>query len=164
MRTRRRPYFTIRGRRKLDATEAFYNLGYLYENGLGVPKDAAKAASLYSQAAGKGNPSALYALGWLYHDGSGVPCDKSKAVECFLKAAELGHPLSLTSMGQACESGTGVPKTAFAPTRGTVLRSRTASSRLPGFWTPSAGKWTPGNPSEAETMLREMRQRLHGES
>jgi TPR repeat protein len=35
--------------------DAQYNLAYIYENGLGVPKDEAKALELYEQAANQGH-------------------------------------------------------------------------------------------------------------
>lgn len=38
--------------------DAQYNLAYIYENGLGVPKDEAKALELYQQAANQGHPAA----------------------------------------------------------------------------------------------------------
>lgn len=38
--------------------DAQYELAYLYENGLGVPKDETKALDLYQQAADQGHPTA----------------------------------------------------------------------------------------------------------
>ncbi len=38
--------------------DAQYNLAYMYENGLGVPKDETKALELYQQAADQGHPAA----------------------------------------------------------------------------------------------------------
>jgi len=38
--------------------DAQYNLAYIYENGLGVPKDEAKALELYQQAAAQGHSAA----------------------------------------------------------------------------------------------------------
>jgi TPR repeat protein len=38
--------------------DAQYNLAYLYENGLGVPKDEARALELYQQAADQGHSAA----------------------------------------------------------------------------------------------------------
>ncbi|MGZ5027467.1 MAG: tetratricopeptide repeat protein [Methylobacter sp.] len=38
--------------------DAQYNLAYIYENGLGVPKDEAKALELYQQAANQGHSPA----------------------------------------------------------------------------------------------------------
>ncbi|RIZ66570.1 MAG: sel1 repeat family protein [Methylococcales bacterium] len=39
-------------------SDAQYHLAYLYENGLGVTKDEAKALELYQQAADQGHPTA----------------------------------------------------------------------------------------------------------
>lgn len=39
-------------------SDAQYNLAYMYENGLGVPKDEAKALDLYQKAAGQGHSAA----------------------------------------------------------------------------------------------------------
>jgi len=38
--------------------DAQYNLAYIYENGLGVPRDEAKALELYQQAADHGHSAA----------------------------------------------------------------------------------------------------------
>ena len=38
--------------------DAQYELAYLYENGLGVPKDETKALELYQQSADQGHPAA----------------------------------------------------------------------------------------------------------
>jgi TPR repeat protein len=39
-------------------SDAQYELAYLYENGLGVPKDETRALDLYRQAADQGHPAA----------------------------------------------------------------------------------------------------------
>jgi len=56
-------------------------LGYLYENGRGVPQDYAQAAAWYRKAAEQGNVKAQYGLGGLYRYGLGVPQDYAEA--CF---------------------------------------------------------------------------------
>jgi TPR repeat protein len=38
--------------------DAQYSLAYMYENGLGVPKNETKALELYQQAADQGHPAA----------------------------------------------------------------------------------------------------------
>lgn len=43
---------------KAGDPDAQYNLAYIYENGLGVPKDEAKALELYQQAADQGHSEA----------------------------------------------------------------------------------------------------------
>jgi TPR repeat protein len=42
--------------------DAQYNLAYIYENGLGVPKDDAKALELYQRAADQGHSAAQNTL------------------------------------------------------------------------------------------------------
>ena len=42
--------------------DAQYNLAYLYENGLGLPKDEDKALELYQKAADQGHSEAVYNL------------------------------------------------------------------------------------------------------
>jgi TPR repeat protein len=50
--------------READAgdPDAQYNLAYLYENGLGLPKDEEKALELYQKAADQGHSEAVYNL------------------------------------------------------------------------------------------------------
>jgi len=50
-------------------------IGYMYENGLGVPRDYAAAASWLNQAAQQGEPTAEFLLGLLFDKGFGVPQD-----------------------------------------------------------------------------------------
>ena len=50
-------------------------LGYMYQNGLGVPRDYAVAAGWLVQAADQGEPTAQFLLGLLFDKGFGVPKD-----------------------------------------------------------------------------------------
>ena len=50
-------------------------IGYMYQNGLGVPRDYAVAASWLNQAAEQGAPTAQFLLGLLFDKGYGVPQD-----------------------------------------------------------------------------------------
>jgi uncharacterized protein len=50
-------------------------IGYMYQNGLGVPRDYVVAASWLNQAAQQGAPTAQFLLGLLYDKGFGVPQD-----------------------------------------------------------------------------------------
>jgi len=63
-----------------------------YEHGEGVPKDPARAASLYCRAARELNAEAQFNLGWMYANGRGVARDESAAAALFASAASLGHP------------------------------------------------------------------------
>jgi uncharacterized protein len=48
-------------------------LGFMYENGFGVPQNFAAAADLYQSAAAQGDPFAQSRLGLSYDKGHGVP-------------------------------------------------------------------------------------------
>ncbi len=50
-------------------------LGYMYQNGLGVPRNYTVAASWLNQAAQQGEPTAQFLLGLLFDKGYGVPQD-----------------------------------------------------------------------------------------
>ena len=51
---------------------AQYNLGLMYANGEGVPKDDAEAVKWYRLAAEQGDANAQYGLGFMYATGRGV--------------------------------------------------------------------------------------------
>lgn len=55
--------------------EAQGRLGFMYENGLGVPQAYDAAASLYIEGAVRGDPFAQSRLGLMYDKGHGVPQD-----------------------------------------------------------------------------------------
>jgi TPR repeat protein len=59
--------------------EAQFRLGFLSEQGRGVPKDDAEAAKWYTQSADHGYAPAMARLGSLYADGKGVAADNHKA-------------------------------------------------------------------------------------
>lgn len=71
-------------------TNAALNLGILYLEGKGGPKDYSLALKYFSKAANKNNAGALNNLGAMYLDGKGVKRDKKQAAEFFKKAAALG--------------------------------------------------------------------------
>ena len=50
-------------------------IGYMYQNGLGVPRDYVVAASWLNRAAQQGEPTAQFLLGLLFDKGFGVPQD-----------------------------------------------------------------------------------------
>ncbi len=51
----------------------------MYDQGLGVTQDYAKAVKWYRKAAEQGNAGAQYNLGVMYGKGQGVPQDYAKA-------------------------------------------------------------------------------------
>jgi S1-C subfamily serine protease len=92
-----------------DATAQF-NLGSMYANGIGVPKDSAEAEKWYRKAAEQGHAAAQLNLGRLYLPVDGSPRDAVSAVKWFRKAAEQGYAPAQLWLAGMYEVGVGVPK------------------------------------------------------
>jgi tetratricopeptide (TPR) repeat protein len=84
---------------------AQFNLGLLYENGLGMPADAAEAARWYRRAADQDDRQAQAYLAEMYAQGLGIARDDVEALRWYRRAAQRGD-------------------TALAIQRGPVLRDR----------------------------------------
>ena len=89
---------------ELGHATAQNNLGYCYENGLGVEKDFIAASNWYRKAANQGYSLAQYNMGRCYYYGGGVEKNLEKAAEWFLKAIEQGHLGAQTMLGD-CYDG-----------------------------------------------------------
>jgi S1-C subfamily serine protease len=87
-----------------------FNLGLMYLEGEGVPKDNVKAAEWWRKAAEQGLAEAQYALGSAFAFGTGVPKDSAKAVELWEKAAAQGLARAQAALGAAYAAGIGVPR------------------------------------------------------
>jgi uncharacterized protein len=85
-------------------------LGWMYENGRGVPKDYAQAAAWYRKAADQGNVIAQAYLGVAYRQGQGVPQDYAQAAAWFHKAADQGFAAAQGILGEMYRDGLGVPQ------------------------------------------------------
>ena len=88
--------------------EAQYYLGFMYENGQGVPQDYKQAAKWYLKSAEQGDADAQYNLGIMYESGQGLPQDYKQAAKWWLKSAEQGHAEAQYNLGIMYENGLGV--------------------------------------------------------
>lgn len=79
--------------------KAQYDLGLIYTEGRGVPKDERKAFKYYTMAAKQGLADAQYNLGVIYHEGRGVSRDVRRAMKWFKKAADQGHIYAQHTLG-----------------------------------------------------------------
>jgi uncharacterized protein len=70
---------------------AMSHLGWMYEEGRGVPVDGVRAAYWYGRAAERGAHDFAVKLGWMYLGGDGVARDRALAERWFLRAVEAGH-------------------------------------------------------------------------
>ena len=90
--------------------EAQWRLGFMYEQGKGVPQDYSEAAKWYRLAAEQGNAPAQLGLGTLYYNGRGVPQDDAEAVKWYRLAAEQGDAEAHNNLGVMYANGKGVPQ------------------------------------------------------
>ncbi len=74
-----------------DAASQF-DVGAMYDNGLGVPEDRAEAARWYLRAARQGDQTAMFNLGVMYEDGVGVGKDPVQAYVYYSLCVEQGPP------------------------------------------------------------------------
>ena len=67
------PLTELRRRADQGDAEAQFNLGFMYDNGEGVPQDDQEAVKWYRMAAEQGYAGAQFALGLMYDNDQGVP-------------------------------------------------------------------------------------------
>lgn len=89
--------------------QAQFELGERYYLGDGVPKDMAKAAEWWQEAAEQGHASAQYSLGYMYYRGHFLGehfvGDAAEAIQWWQKAAAQGHVGAQYSLGFMYRNG-----------------------------------------------------------
>ena len=90
--------------------KAQFNLGYMYDNGDGIPENDAEAVKWYRLAAEQGYLKAQFNLGVMYKKGDGIPENDLEAVKWFRLSAEQGDAKSQYMVGVMYHNGGGVPK------------------------------------------------------
>ena len=78
----------LRQRAEAGDAQAQMTMGYRYDTGTGVAKDAVEALVWYRKAAEQGDVTSQSNLGLAYHYGRGVPIDLNEAKRWYLKAAD----------------------------------------------------------------------------
>ncbi|MFO8004115.1 tetratricopeptide repeat protein [Thioalkalivibrio sp.] len=73
------------------SSSAMSYLGWMYEEGHGVVRDAEQAAQWYGRAARAGAHDFAVKLGWMYLGGDGVDQDREQAEFWFSRAVQAGH-------------------------------------------------------------------------
>ncbi len=90
---------------------AMFNLGVLYCDGTGVPKDTTMAVEYFKKAAQQGHATAKSDLGFLYLNGmGGLPQDYGKAVRLYQEAVKQGCNEAKNNLGMCYLNGEGVPQ------------------------------------------------------
>ncbi|WP_327211064.1 tetratricopeptide repeat protein [Rhizobium leguminosarum] len=88
-------------------SESFDN-GFIYENGLGTPRNYEKAAYFYSKAAAKGDARAINNLGVMAAQGRGSSVSGQKALSYFRDAAARSSAAAHYNIGLMYDAGTGL--------------------------------------------------------
>ena len=78
--------------------ESQYNLGLVYSQGYGVPKNPTVAAMWWGKAAERGNPAAQFNLGLMYAEGQGVDQNLQIAVSWWRKSANQGFEHAIRAL------------------------------------------------------------------
>ena len=87
-----------------------YNIGIMYETGLGVAQDYCEAIKWFKKAAEQGYAEAQNKLGVMYSFGHGIARNDSEALKWSKKAAEKGVALAQYNVGVAYAEGRGIDK------------------------------------------------------
>jgi TPR repeat protein len=91
-----------------------FNVGLMFEQGIGVGKDEKEAIVWYRKAAVQGNELAQYNLAVLYENGRGTAVDFEQANEWYRKASAQGDPLAIGNLGMLYLRGQGVKENTIA--------------------------------------------------
>ena len=90
------------------SSEAQFNLGLMYERGIGVKQDYAQAVDWYHKAVKQDHAGAQCNLGMMYEKGLGVKEDYAQAVDWYRKAAEQSNAVAQFNLGWIYSNGKGV--------------------------------------------------------
>jgi TPR repeat protein len=82
----------------------------MYLEGLGTPKNEAKAFEWYMASAERGYAPAQHAVGNLFDNGIGITEDDAKAAEWYGKAADQLFPYAQHNLALMYKEGRGVPR------------------------------------------------------
>jgi TPR repeat protein len=88
--------------------KARYNLGLMFQQGLGVEKNLKQARLLFTAAAEQGDADAQYQLGFIYYQGEGVFRSSLDAHHWWSLAAAQQHPMARYNLGILYAYGIGV--------------------------------------------------------
>lgn len=87
--------------------KAWHDIGHMYIEGDGVPRDERLASDAFEEAAKLGEPVCMFNIGVRLWQGVGREIDEPKGVEWLTKAARLGEPRATYMLGVAYKDGVG---------------------------------------------------------
>ncbi len=94
--------------------EAQFNVGLMYERGLGVSKDERESLVWYRKSAEQGYSNAQFNLAVMYENGLGTAVDFSQAHQWYRKASVQGDGFAVGNLGMLYIRGQGVKQNKVA--------------------------------------------------
>jgi len=92
-----------------EYAEAYYYMGFLFENGLGVDRDMKTAFRFYRKAGEIDHAKSWTKLGTFYAKGFGVTKNSKNSIIAYERGAELGDDEAMNILGIIYEEGIEVP-------------------------------------------------------
>ncbi len=86
----KRAFELISAAADMNYPNAIYNLGWMYENGIGTNQDYEMAIKLYQKSADLNDPSGTYNLAEMYEKGRGVNANTEAALRLYMEAHRIG--------------------------------------------------------------------------
>lgn len=86
------------------------NLGVMYREGRGTPKDSFQGFNWFLKAAAKDDLRSINAVADMLAAGEGIPKDVHSAIRWYEKAARKGDPYAMNRLADIYTDGNGVPK------------------------------------------------------
>ncbi len=95
---------------KYGAPEVYYEIGLLFNKGLGIGKDNKESAKYFLRAAELGHLKSIYNIAYMYEHGIGPKLDGKAAAKWYEKAANSGLKKAQRKMGDLYYDGIGVKR------------------------------------------------------
>lgn len=95
-------------------SDSQFNLGVMYEQGIGTTKNEKEALIWYKKAAEQGNPGAQFNLAVLYENGRGTAINFTEANKWYRKASMQGDGLAIGNLGMLYIRAQGVKENKIA--------------------------------------------------
>ena len=114
--------------------DAQYNLGFMYENGIGLKKSDYWAFLWTNKAAQLGQTNAQFAVGNMYRTGAGIVKDSKQTVKWFKEAGKKGHASAQFNLGAMYINGDGVNKSLKDAKYWIALANKNGHERAQEIW------------------------------
>jgi TPR repeat protein len=79
------------------------NLGVMYRDALGVPRNYDEARKWFEKAAERNDSDGILNLGHLIENGRGAPKNLKKACELYQRSADLGNGIAARNVKLVCK-------------------------------------------------------------